>query len=136
MGHIHSSADLYFLQQEDVAALERMGDKSASNLMEHIEQSKGRDLSRLLFAFGIRHVGQKAAQSLARAFGTLDKILSASEEELTAVEDIGAITARSLLSWLALPQSQRLIGRCGRRASMRRPIWPPPGKRAGARPLS
>ena len=110
-GHIHSSADLYFLQQEDVAALERMGDKSAGNLMEHIEQSKGRDLSRLLFAFGIRHVGQKAAQSLARAFGTLDKILSASEEELTAVEDIGAITARSLLSWLALPQSQRLIER-------------------------
>ena len=85
-----------------------MGKKSAENLVAAIERSKGNDLSRLLFAFGIRQVGQKAGKVLAARFGTLDAI-AASEEELTAVPDIGGITARSLLQWFQSPQSIHLI---------------------------
>ena len=91
--------------------LERMGKKSAQNLIAAIERSKEQDLSRLLYAFGIRQVGQKAGKILAARFHTLDAIQSAALEELTAVDDIGAITAQSVLDWFASPQSQHLIAR-------------------------
>jgi DNA ligase (NAD+) len=86
-----------------------MGKKSAQNLIGAIEKSKENDLSKLLNAFGIRQVGQKAAQVLARTFGSLDALAQASEEELTAVPDIGSITAQSLTVWFGEPQSQHLI---------------------------
>ena len=76
-----------------------MGKKSAENLINEIEKSKQRDLSRLLCAFGIRQVGQKAAKVLARTFGSMDAIENATPLELTAVDDIGPITAESVVSW-------------------------------------
>lgn len=110
-GLIHTPGDLYFLKAEDIAALERMGKKSAQNLIHAIERSKGQDLSRLLYAFGIRQVGAKAGKILAARFGSLDALAAASEEELTAVEDVGEITARSLREWLESPQSKHLVER-------------------------
>lgn len=110
-GLVKTPGDLYFLQVEDVAKLERMGKKSAQNLIAAIEASKQRDLGRLLYAFGIRQVGQKAGKILAARFQTLEALERATLEELTAVDDIGAITAENILSWFASPQSQHLIAR-------------------------
>ena len=106
---IAGPADLYYLEPQSVAALERMGQKSAENLMAAIEKSKSRGLARLLCAFGIRQVGQKAAKTLAAHFPDLDALLAASQEELTAIEDIGPITASFLREWLDNPQSQHQI---------------------------
>ena len=108
-GLVRTPGDLYRLEAQSVAQLERMGQKSAENLIAAIEKSKSRDLSRLLFAFGIRQVGQKAAKVLAARFGTLDRLSQATVEELTAVDDIGEITARSLAEWLHSDQAQHLI---------------------------
>lgn len=108
-GMVCGPGDLYQLMPEAVAKLERMGKKSAENLVAAIERSKENDLSRLLFAFGIRQVGQKAAKVLAARFGSLDGLMVATEEELTAVPDIGAITAKSLIEWLHSEQSLHLI---------------------------
>ena len=110
-GLVKTPGDLYFLREEDVAGLERMGKKSAQNLLSAIEKSKSQDLSRLLFAFGIRQVGQKAGKILAQCFGSLDNLQAATVEELTQVDDIGAITAQSIVDWFASPQSQHLIER-------------------------
>ena len=110
-GLVKTPGDLYFLHEEDVAGLERMGKKSAQNLLSAIEKSKSQDLSRLLFAFGIRQVGQKAGKILAQRFGSLDNLQAATVEELTQVDDIGAITAQSIVDWFASPQSQHLIAR-------------------------
>lgn len=110
-GLIGNVADLYRLQPQDVAQLERMGEKSAENLVQAIERSKNRGLARLLYAFGIRQVGQKAAKVLAQRFGSLEQLEQAGVEELTAVEDIGEITARSIVDWLHSPQSLHLIQR-------------------------
>lgn len=108
-GLVRGPGDLYSLDAQDVAQLDRMGKKSAENLLAAIEDSKSRGLGRLLFAFGIRQVGQKAGKILAARFQNLDELMAADEEALTAIPDIGAITARSLLSWLQNPQSQHLI---------------------------
>ena len=108
-GLLKAPGDLYSLQAEDIKALERMGKKSAQNLISAIEKSKKNDLAKLLNAFGIRQVGQKAAQVLARQFGTLDALAEASEEALMSIPDIGEITAQSLISWFQNPQSQHLI---------------------------
>ncbi len=108
-GLIRSAADLYTLDPQRVAQLDGMGERSAAKLQAALEASKSRGLARLLTAFGIRQVGEKAAQTLSRTFQTLDALMQAGEEELTAVEDVGAITARSLTEWFAAPQSQHLI---------------------------
>ncbi|MBQ9535065.1 MAG: NAD-dependent DNA ligase LigA [Clostridia bacterium] len=110
-GLIRSPADLYYLHAEDVAELDKMGEKSAGNLLAAIEKSKSRPLSRLLCAFGIRHVGQRTAQILAKAFGTLDALLAAAVEEIAAVENIGEITAVSIREWLDDPQARHIIRR-------------------------
>ena len=99
------------LTEEQIKTLDRMGKKSAQNLVAAIAASKTRDLSRLLFAFGIRHVGAKAGKVLSNHFGSLDAILAATEEELTAVADVGAATAQSIISWREQEQSQHLIDR-------------------------
>lgn len=106
---VKNPSDLYALTVPDVAQLERMGQKSAENLIGAIEKSKHNDLSRLLFAFGIRQVGQKAAKVLAGSFGSLEALRNASEDAMIAVPDIGAITAKSLLEWLHSPQSEALM---------------------------
>ena len=110
-GLVKTPGDLYFLSLEEVAALERMGRRSAQNLLDAIERSKGQELGRLLYAFGIRQVGQKAGKILAAHFKSLAALQEASLEELTEVDDIGEITARSIQTWFASPQSQHLICR-------------------------
>ena len=108
-GLVGSPAELYSLDAQSVAGLERMGMKSAENLISAIEKSKSAGLARLLCAFGIRQVGQKAAKTLAVHFGTLDKLMQATRDELENVPDIGTITADFLIEWFSLPQSQHQI---------------------------
>ena len=110
-GLVKTPGDLYFLREEDIAKLDRMGKKSAQNLISAIGNSKSQDLSRLIYAFGIRQVGQKAGKVLAAHFKTLDALETATLEELTAIDDIGEITAHSLLEWMSSPQSRHLISR-------------------------
>lgn len=108
-GLLKTPGDLYGIQAEDVAKLERMGKKSAENLVSAIEKSKENDLAKLLTAFGIRQVGQKAAQVLARQFGSLDALASADVDLLANVPDIGPVTAQSIVDWFSDPQSRHLI---------------------------
>ncbi len=109
-GLIKTPAELYYLEPQSVAAVERMGKKSAENLMNNLEQSKTRGLARLLCAFGIRQVGSKAAKVLARHYASLDELMQATEEQLTAIEDVGPVTARYIAEWFASEQSQHQIG--------------------------
>lgn len=108
-GMVKDASDLYYLEAPAVAALERMGDKSAANLINAIENSKSAGLARLLCAFGIRQVGQKAAKVLAGNFSDLDVLMAAGEEDLTAIPDIGGITAGFIINWFSNPQSMDLI---------------------------
>ena len=108
---VKTPGDLYFLKEEDVARLDRMGKKSAQKLLAALEKSKSQDLSRLIYAFGIRQVGQKAGKILAARFHTLENLQNAALDELTAVDDIGEITARNILEWMSSPQSRHLIQR-------------------------
>ena len=106
---IKSSADLYYLAEEDVQSLWKSGETAAKNLVDAINASKDRDVSKLIFAFGIRQVGAKTGKVLASHFGSLDALMHATEEELTAVADVGAVTAKSVAQWFAQPQSQNMI---------------------------
>lgn len=108
-GLVETPADLYHLTVEQLEPLDRMGAQSAKNLVVSIAKSKENDLWRLLFALGIRQVGAKAAKVLAQRFGTLENIQRASLEELTAVPDIGGITAGNIKSWFERPLNQTLI---------------------------
>lgn len=114
---IHNAADLYSLRAEDVAKLDRMGAKSAENLIRAIEKSKANDLSRLIYGLGIRQVGEKAAKVLAAHFKTFDIMAAATVEELTEIDDVGAVTAQCIVDYLAQPQSQDLL-RCLRKAGV------------------
>ena len=108
-GLVKDASDLYYLEAEPVAQLDRMGDKSAKNLIAAIENSKQAGLARLLCAFGIRQVGQKAAKVLASYYGDLDELMAADAEALTTIPDIGEITAGFIVNWFGNPQSQDLI---------------------------
>jgi len=108
-GLVKTPADLYYLDAQSVAALDRMGRKSAENLMAAIENSKQRGLAKLLCAFGIRQVGSKAAKALASNYASLDELLSSTEDELCSIPDIGPITADYLVSWLRNPQALHQI---------------------------
>ncbi len=108
-GLIKTPAELYYLDAQSVAAVDRMGKKSAENLIANLEESKGRGLGRLLCAFGIRQVGAKAARVLARNFASLDELMAAGEERLTQIDDVGPITAKYLTDWFASEQSQHQI---------------------------
>ncbi len=107
-GLIRDAADLYSLHAADIAALERMGDKSAANLIAAIEKSKSRGLERLIYALGIRSIGQVAAAALAARFRTLDACFAATKEELVAIEDFGEITADYVLNYFSHPQNVAL----------------------------
>ena len=96
---IQDGADLYYLKFEDLVDIERMGEKSAENLLTAIEASKEAGLDRVLFALGIRHIGSKAAKVLAEAFGDIDAVAAATEEQLTAIRDIGGIMAKSICTY-------------------------------------
>ena len=110
-GLIRNASDLYSLHAADVTKLDRMGAKSAENLIRAIEKSKANDLSKLIYGLGIRQVGEKAAKVLASHFRTFDALDAATAEELTEIDDVGAITAQCIVDYLAQPQSRDLIGR-------------------------
>ncbi len=110
-GLVRDYADLYHLTPEQLLELEGFGDVSARNLVQAIAASKDRPLSRLLFALGIRHVGQTAAQLLARRFGTMDALMEASRDEIARVHGIGDTTAAALVAFFAEPGTRALIER-------------------------
>lgn len=110
-GLISNAADLYSLHAADVAKLDRMGEKSAENLIRAIENSKANDLSRLLYGLGIRQVGEKAAKTIAAHFGTMDALMAATEEALTEINDVGGITARCIADYFRGDQAKDLIRR-------------------------
>ncbi len=108
-GLIHNFADLYRLTADQIQALERQGEKSAENLVAAIAASRDRDLSRLIYALGIRHIGAKTAQLLALHFGEMDRLIGASVEELEAIPDIGGIMAESVKEYFSHAQSVDII---------------------------
>ena len=108
---VKSPADLYDLTEEPVAALERMGQKSAENLIRAIRGSKAAGMARVLYALGIRQVGAAAARTLALRFGSMDALMAADEETLEQVEDVGPITAANIAGWFRGEQSKHLISR-------------------------
>jgi DNA ligase (NAD+) len=108
---VRSLPDLYALRYDDLVGLERLGPKSARNLLEGIEASKGRGLARLLFALGIRHVGERLAQTLATRFRTLAALETAGREDLVAAEDVGPKVAESILFFFAQPETRELVRR-------------------------
>jgi DNA ligase (NAD+) len=108
-GLVHDFADLYRLRLEDVVGLERMAEKSARNLLEQLETSRSRELRRLLFGLGIRHVGERVALLLAQRFRSLDALAAAPVEEMEAVHEIGPTVARSVHDWFRDPANQRLV---------------------------
>lgn len=108
---VSSSADIYYLSLEDIKSLWKSGTTAAKKLLTAIEGSKEQDLSRLIYALGIPQVGAKTGKVLASAFGSMDALMEATEEALTQVPDVGAVTAQSIHSWFAQEQSQHLIQR-------------------------
>mgnify|MGYP004639973523 CR=1 FL=1 len=108
---IHSPADIYDLTLEDVGSLWKSGSTAAKKLLAAIEQSKSQDVSRLIYALGIRQVGVKTGKVLASAFGSLDALMDASVEDLTAVDDVGQITAESIWNWFRQEQSRHILER-------------------------
>ena len=132
-GLVRDVADLYALTQEKVANLERMGDKSASNLLLEIDNSKKASLARLIFALGIRFVGERTGQLLADHFASLDKLAKASEEELLEVEEVGPRVAESILEFFREPRNLKVIEKL-RKASLQfesAKIHKPEGNLAG-----
>lgn len=108
-GLISSTADIYKLKKEELAPLEKLGEKSADNLIAAIEASKSRDLSNLIYAFGIRQVGSGAAKTLAAHFKALDAFMAADEAALSEIDDIGPVTAESITEYFAEPQNIKNI---------------------------
>lgn len=106
---VHSVADLYTLKKADLISLERMGEKSADNLLAAIETSKSRGLARLLYGLGIRQIGEKAAEALANQFGDIDRFFDLTAEDLCAVDDIGLISAQSVVNFFKHAQTHELV---------------------------
>ena len=110
-GLVRDAADLYSLRKEDLLKLERMGEKSADNLLTALVESKKNELDKLLFALGIRHVGAKVARILATEFGSMEKLQQAQPEELAQIRDIGDKIAESAVTWLNIPANIDLVER-------------------------
>lgn len=106
---VHTFADLFRLTREQVLELDRMGEKSADNLLASIEHAKSRGLARLLAGLGIRHVGESAAKTLARRFRSADELLAAREADLAALDDFGPVTAASVAAWLHSAQARQIF---------------------------
>lgn len=110
-GLVRDAADLYSLRKDDLLKLERMGEKSADNLLAALAESKRNELDKLLFALGIRHVGAKVARILATEFGSMEKLQQAQPEELAQIRDIGDKIAESAVTWLNVPANIDLVER-------------------------
>lgn len=108
-GLIKSSADLYYLKWEDIAPLEGLGEKSAKKIIASVEKSRDAGLEKLLYGLGIRHIGEKAAQTLAARFGDIHSLMNASAEELCAIDDIGAESARSVVRFFSGEHAKLLV---------------------------
>ncbi len=108
-GLINDPADIYKLRAEDVSGLDRMGEKSAENLIAAIENSKKAGLDRLIYALGIRNIGSKAASSLASEYGDIEALFTATEEDLCGIQDFGEIMAECVVNYFSHPQTRRLI---------------------------
>ena len=108
-GLIASPADIYYLQLEDISSLWKSGTTAAKKLLSAIENSKNQDLSRLIYALGIRQVGAKTGKVLASAFGSLDALMAAGVDELTGIPDVGLVTAQSICDWFRQEQSVHMI---------------------------
>jgi DNA ligase (NAD+) len=132
-GLLSDVASIYDLRASDLAELERWGEKSASNLIMEIEKSRTNELDRLLFALGIRHVGEKAAAVLAGHFGSLDALMAASEDELLAAEEVGPNTAASIRSYFSHPRNRELVEKLRARGVR---LEGPPRRRPAGGPLS
>jgi DNA ligase (NAD+) len=130
-GMVRSIADLYRLDRDTVAGLERMGEKSADNLLEELERSKRPPLDRLLYALGIREVGEVTATALARYFGSLDAVIAASEEDLTEVPDVGPVVAGHVYAFFREEHNLDVLQEL-ERAGLR---WQPLESAAGEQPL-
>ncbi len=110
-GLIKETTDLYMLRTEDIAELERLGEKSAQNIISAIEKSKENPLSRLLFAFGIRHIGQKAAKLIADSFKNIEDIFKAQKEDFEAIDGIGSVLADSIWEFFSLESTRAMVDR-------------------------
>ena len=110
-GLISSPADIYYISLEQMKSLWQKGDTAAKKLLSAIEASKEQDLSRVIYALGIRQVGSKTAKTLATAFGTMDALMNASVDELKEIQDVGVITAGFIHDWFRQPQSEILINK-------------------------
>ncbi len=108
-GLVREVSDFYRLKAEELEVLERMGKKSAENLIAALEVSKERGLHRLLIALGVRHIGEKAAQSIAKHYKTVEALFDVTVEEMTEIDDIGAISAESVVNYFSHPQTRQLI---------------------------
>jgi DNA ligase (NAD+) len=108
---VKSPSDLYYLKLDDITVIDRMGEKSATNLINSIEKSKEAGLARIIFALGIRHIGQKAGKLLAESFGDIEKIMSATVENISSINEFGSIMAQSVVDFFSLPQTHHLIQR-------------------------
>ena len=131
--HIETVADLFALEASTLAGLERMAEKSAANVMQSIEASRTRTLDRFLFGLGIRYVGERTARVLARHFGALEALREADEEALADINEIGAVTAKSIVAFFADSEQARVIDQC-----LERGVAPQPldlGAAVGALPL-
>ncbi len=108
---ISTAADLYFLKTEDIAALDKMGEKSAANLQAALERSKQNSLDRVITALGIRHIGEKGGKILARHYSSLDALITAGEDELSEIADIGPVMACSIKEFFAQVQNRAFVER-------------------------
>lgn len=106
---IETAADLYYLKPESIADMDKLGEKSANNLIESLERSKTNPLYRLIFGLGIRHIGEKAAKLIANRYKTIDNLKKASVEELTAINDIGKKMAVSVVEFFSEPQNEEFL---------------------------
>lgn len=110
-GLVKDASDFYVLKNEELSSLDRMGEKSAANTIAAIDATRERGLASLLFALGIRQVGDKAAEALAKAFPDIELFFELTEEQLTSVDDIGSITAQNIINYFSHPQTRALIDR-------------------------
>lgn len=108
-GHIRDAADLYSLKKEDIAALPRMGDKSAENLLAAIEKSKSAGAARVLYGLGIRHVGEAASEGVMNVFRDVEKLFDTTAQQLAEVQDIGEITAKTIVEFFALEETRKIV---------------------------
>lgn len=110
-GLLRTSADIYSLKEEQIVPLERMAEQSAKNIVEAVRVSKENDLSKLIFALGIRHIGQKAAKLLSERFGTMTEVMNASFDDIMTIDGFGKIMAESVVEYFDMPQTKELIDR-------------------------